>query len=360
MSNPLETGAKRVAYGLSQAARIGWYSLHYFAGRHAVAAYTPPGHVPPKSRFAPYDRDELVRIFRELFREEWRNIEAGVYKLPHDMRRLPDLPAMLSKSGDYMREAANVSRRAHRKGGHSEVLDAELKEKYPRYYLQNFHFQSGGWLTDESARIYDTQVETLFTGAADAMRRQALPFIRDELIRLRATGQSDSETTFVDLACGTGRLLSFVKDNFPELPATAIDLSPEYLEEAKRQLAPWPGITFVEGKAEEIPLADISADILVTVYLFHELPPRVRQEVAAEIARILKPGGLYLHVDTIQYGDCEGVDVLLENFPRAFHEPYYDSYAKEDLETLLGEVGLAEETEKWGFLTKVSAFRKEA
>ena len=31
--------------------------------------------------------------------------------------------------------------------------------KRPRYYLQNFHFQSGGWMTDDSASRYDTQVE---------------------------------------------------------------------------------------------------------------------------------------------------------------------------------------------------------
>ena len=45
---------------------------------------------------------------------------------------------------------------------------------YPTYYLQNFHFQTGGWLTEESAKLYDTQVEILFGGAADAMRRIAL------------------------------------------------------------------------------------------------------------------------------------------------------------------------------------------
>ena len=48
----------------------------------------------------------------------------------------------------------------------------------PDYYTQNFHYQSGGWLTEESARIYDVQVETLFFGAAGAMRRQAIPQLR--------------------------------------------------------------------------------------------------------------------------------------------------------------------------------------
>jgi hypothetical protein len=43
-------------------------------------------------------------------------------------------------------------------------LTENTRGKRPRYYLQNFHFQSGGWMTDDSAERYDTQVEVLFNG----------------------------------------------------------------------------------------------------------------------------------------------------------------------------------------------------
>jgi hypothetical protein len=36
--------------------------------------------------------------------------------------------------------------------------------KYPDYYLQNFHFQSDGWLSDNSAQVYEYSTETLFSG----------------------------------------------------------------------------------------------------------------------------------------------------------------------------------------------------
>ena len=36
---------------------------------------------------------------------------------------------------------------------------------YPAYYLQNFHYQTDGWMSAESARLYDFQVETVFLGA---------------------------------------------------------------------------------------------------------------------------------------------------------------------------------------------------
>ena len=62
-----------------------------------------------------------------------------------------------------------------KRNAHAEVLNAKTRGRRPEYYLQNFHFQSGGWLTEESADRYDTQVEVLFKGTANAMRRQALP-----------------------------------------------------------------------------------------------------------------------------------------------------------------------------------------
>lgn len=47
-------------------------------------------------------------------------------------------------------------------------------EAFPDYYLQNFHHQTDGYLSDHSAALYDLQVEILFNGAADPMRRRLL------------------------------------------------------------------------------------------------------------------------------------------------------------------------------------------
>ena len=48
------------------------------------------------------------------------------------------------------------------------------KTGYPSYYLQNFHYQTDGYLSELSASLYDLQVELLFNGLADAMRRRIL------------------------------------------------------------------------------------------------------------------------------------------------------------------------------------------
>jgi hypothetical protein len=54
-------------------------------------------------------------------------------------------------------------------------------EGYPSYYLQNFHHQTDGYLSDMSANLYDLQVEILFNGSADAMRRRILAPLKEGL-----------------------------------------------------------------------------------------------------------------------------------------------------------------------------------
>jgi SAM-dependent methyltransferase len=94
------------------------------------------------------------------------------------------------------------------------------------------------------------------------------------------------------------------------------------------------------------------------IFLFHELPPRVRPLVAQEIARVLAPGSGLVLADSLQLGDAPDLDQMLEYFPHGFHEPYYGSYLKEDLIALFEAVGFRHERTELAFLTKVLRFRR--
>lgn len=347
-------GARRAAYSAAQAARVLWYTGHYAYGRRLMGPLTDPGEAPYAEEFGPLDRERLKTAFRDLFQEDWKNIEKGEYKMPGELRRPPSFSRLWRESRDYLTDARKVARRKAERT-HSEVLTESHRERYPRYYLQNFHYQTDGWLSDASAARYDMQVETLFTGSASAMRRQALPFIRRGL-----EGKDAASAALLDLGCGGGGFLAEVKQNWPMLPVTALDLSPAYLGKAQTALGAWSDVTFLQMPAEETDLSDASFDVVTAVYLFHELPPKIRKAVAAEIARLLKPGGVFILTDTIQYDDEPGFDILLENFPRGFHEPYYDSYCRTALPELFSEAGLEKSDETLAFLTKITAFQKPA
>lgn len=58
---------------------------------------------------------------------------------------------------------------------------------------------------------------------------------------------------------------------------------------------------FADRTSSDVPVCPCS----MCVYLFHELPAEVRKQAAAEMARVLKPGGIVILTDSMQLGDRE-------------------------------------------------------
>ena len=297
----------------------------------------------------------LLQDVLSLQARDARNVRDGLYPIPVEestsfASRLEAIRGMI----DDLPQSAGM--RSEWKA--SEAASLPEATGLPGYYTQNFHFQSGGWLTEESARIYDIQVETLFYGAAGAMRRQAIPPIWDFI-----QGKDQRRLRLLDVACGSGRFLAQLAQAFPAMPMTGSDLSLPYLNEAARFLKNRRNVTFEEANAEALPFADGSFDVVTCVYLFHELPHEVRRKVAAEIARVLKPGGLFVFVDSLQWGDTDGYDGLLEAFPQRFHEPYYTEYLSDDLtgpDGLFAKTGLKLQDDFSAFLSKIVVCRQES
>jgi len=346
MARPLD----KLVYDTVQAARVSWF----FGQKLLAARLTKPMRLPErlKGRAMP-DRRRILADLRKLLERDWRNIEAGLYAAPEDWRGNP--LAELGRAVDFFADLGAVDARRH--GAPRERrIDAPEAARYPAYYRQHFHFQSDGYLSPASAERYDHQVEVLFGGGAAPMRRQALVPLREALLDHRGGARS---ARLLDIACGTGVFLAEVKRNYPRLAVTGIDLSAPYLAVAEKRLRAWSRVTLAEANAESLPFADASFDIVSCVYLFHELPHDARRAVAAEIARVLKPGGRLIFVETLQTGDEPDYDAMLDWFPVAFHEPYYASYLREELDGLFGS-GFCPIAHVPAYFSKVSSFRRLA
>lgn len=333
-------------------ARMSWYTgLNWIMQRRARSLAAPPAFEPT---LPVPSRNELLADLRSLLRSDAEAVREGVMPAGHEeafrplehLRRLrgmfEDLPSATERRVD--RDASSVK----------ELASGDL-EDLPDYFKQDFHFQTGGYLSEDSAKLYDIQVETLFHGSAAAMRRRAMvPLARF------MQGRDQRDVSFLDVACGTGRLLKDIRRIYPAMRLTGLDLSPSYLEEAQRYFGNLRRARWLAGNAESIPLGDGSQDVVVSVFLFHELPPEVRRTVAEEVNRVLKPGGLFIFIDSLQMGDRPGWDGLLEGFPVRFHEPYYRGYSIDDLEAVFTGVGLRVEAEQIAFLSKMIVCRKDA
>ena len=297
----------------------------------------------------------------QVLRKDLSNIEQRIYKMPTDLDiRHPQWQpsAVLSQIRDYVTDRETVLARS-RKGleGGLEIREKFESPKYPEYYLRNFHYQTDGWLSGKSAEIYDYQVESLFMGTADAMRRQIVPDIMAFVEEKRASGVVVGDIEHLDVATGTGRFISQVLENAP-MRTTCLDLSPFYLEEAKKLLSRTnSNIKYCEAAAERMPFADASFDSISCVYMFHELPHDIRVQVVSEFARILKPNGRVFFVDSAQKGEVP-YDRVLEGFTIIAHEPYYLDYTQENLEELFAASGLEVLNKGVWWVSKSMTFKK--
>jgi len=338
--------SQRLAYDLGQVARVAWYLGH----SRVAEQLSPPLSEPVEVSGSLPTRAALLRDLVALLELDRANIAAGLYRPPDDL--MPNLVAAWRASQRFFSDLGRVNLRRQQRG-HREVAREAGDRRYPSYYLRNFHYQTDGYLSAHSAELYDFQVEVLFNGAADAMRRQALVALAGHL-----QGRRLADQPLLDVGCGTGRFLGAVKHNYPRLPVTGIDLSSPYLAKARQQLAPWSWVSLVEGAGEQLPFRDASFEVVSCVYLFHELPRKVRAAIAGEMARVLRPGGKLLFVDSIQHGDRPEFEGLLELFPRAYHEPYYPDYVKQDLSALFAKAGLRAEHSELAFMSKVMVLGK--
>jgi ubiquinone/menaquinone biosynthesis C-methylase UbiE len=287
---------------------------------------------------------------KELHRRDLKNVESGMY--PREL--LFDLPVRryLREFPRLLRDAPRVVRRM--RAGDFRDIPVVDKQRFPPYYRRTFHWQTDGYFSDYSAEVYELGVELLFRGTADVMRRQIIPpitrFVREH-------GGAD-RLKLLDIGCGTGRTLHQLARTHPKLRLHGADLSPSYIKLARKRLEHVDELTLAVENGESLPWADATFDIVTSVYMFHELPRNARCNVAREMFRVVRPGGLVVIEDSAQLTESPQLGPVLRGFPQEFHEPFYDDYLEHDLAALLREHGFEVDATEPHLVAKVVIARR--
>ena len=124
----------------------------------------------------------------------------------------------------------------------------------------------------------------------------------------------------LDVGCGNGSFLRFIASlGTPPVNLNGVDLMPQRIEQA--QILCPAQIDLRVGNAEALPYSDRFFDLVSQFTVFSSiLDMKVRERVAQEMLRVLKPGGYILWYDMriSRSANTRGIDTdeILELFPR--------------------------------------------
>jgi len=143
---------------------------------------------------------------------------------------------------------------------------------------------------DRWAQTYDSSrlQGAFFDRVHGALLRALRPVLRDI-----------DAPRILDVGCGTGRLLSRLREEMPQAALTGMDVTPAMIE-VERGKNELDGVRLEVASAASPPFEDASFDAVLSTMSFHHWDDQAAG--LRGIARVLRPGGVLLLADFVATG----------------------------------------------------------
>jgi SAM-dependent methyltransferase len=223
----------------------------------------------------------------------------------------------------------------------SVALSDELLVKAP-IATTEIHRQPGGYWRE--SRPNDLEAALNYSGTVDLYRNAKGMGVggkigSDSIGRyvsgiVRKYAPDLDPQAILDMGCGTGEQTLGYKREFPGAHVTGIDCARPFVRFA-HGLAESEGLAldFAERDAAHTGFADQSFDLIVSIIMFHETTRAQVQGIMAECWRLLRPGGLVLHLDVpYQPGRMPLIKQVTNHWQvRHNGEPFWTGFAELDM-----------------------------
>ena len=317
-------------------------SLRIYASRnfHANNRALLQDRIEPRLRRKQGARAPTRKALREAFGREpsyrWysamlRTTQEMLYDTvgPSIERQLPDLI-----------ERANALR------GRLGSLHLDPGMRLPRYFEAiDYHCKPGSYQQELTAddvfpgaefdRTYRLYSMGSYGPDLDGQGRQLI-----EWIKSRYPGLAPRQV--LDLGCTVGHsTLPYVDAFGGNTDVHAVDVSAPCLRYGHaRAVAMGKAVHFSQQNAEQLNFADDSFDLVVSHALLHETSHKAIRWIFKEAHRVLKPGGVMAHLDSISK-DSNYDRFFAEWMAHFNNEPYLGSLQDEDFAALCQQAGFA-------------------
>ena len=147
----------------------------------------------------------------------------------------------------------------------------------------------------------------------------------------------------LDLGCTVGHNTGAWKDVHPQAEVHGIDVAAPCLRyAAARARSQGRAVHFTQMDAEALDFPDASFGLVFSSMFLHEVPRRGIPRVLREAHRVLRPGGLMLHMELPPADQLAAYDSFYLDWDGHYNnEPFYRAFRACDLERIVAEAGFA-------------------
>lgn len=171
-----------------------------------------------------------------------------------------------------------------------------------------------------------------------------------------------SPKAMLDTGCTIGHNSLPWKQAYPDARLVATDVAaPGLRYGATRAKLQGVEADFVQMASDDLQFPDGSFDLVFSSMFLHELPKKVRAKSFQEACRVLRPGGLMLHMELPPNGQMAPFEAFYLDWDSYYNnEPYYKGYRDEDPRALCASGGFAEESYFQFVVPSIGIYGEEA